>query len=190
MSKEKIPSQPVLAEEEAAPREPSALRRILTRIGAALLLILALVFAYVFLLLGEPEEDAKNAAPAIENTITMPMSPFEAPGEANIESLAETFGEHSPQRRVARRLTQDEGVVEVRHDLFVDDALQHPEIHHHPAFRVSFAGRRTSLDGHEKPVGVAVNLTAWPVVSVQSVRRLEGELFCQSDHCHMRKDIH
>ncbi|MBP3646037.1 MAG: hypothetical protein J6K55_06395 [Clostridia bacterium] len=93
MSKEKIPSQPVLAEEEAAPKEPSALRRILTRIGAALLLILALVFAYVFLLLGEPEEDAKNAAPAIENTITMPMSPFEAPGEANIESLAETFGE-------------------------------------------------------------------------------------------------
>ena len=106
------------------------------------------------------------------------------------DDVAETFGEHGPQRRVARRLTQDEGVVEVRHDLFVDDALQHPEIHHHPAFRVSFAGRRTSLDGHEKPVGVAVNLTAWPVVSVQSVRRFEGELFCQSDHCHMRKDIH
>ena len=73
MPKEKIPVQPALAEEENAPREPSALQRLLTRIGTAVLLVLALVFAYVFLLMGEPEEDAKNAAPAAENVISMPM---------------------------------------------------------------------------------------------------------------------
>lgn len=93
MPNEKKPSQPVLPEEETAPKEPSVIRRILTRIGAVILLIAALVFAYIFLLMGEPEEDMKNGSPAPEAVITMPMSPFEAPGEANVDSLAETFGQ-------------------------------------------------------------------------------------------------
>ena len=91
--KQQPPAQPLLDEEDTLPKEPSALRKLLTRIGAVVMLILALGFAYVFLLLGEPDEDAKNTTAAPEAAITMPMSPFEAPGEANVESLADTFGE-------------------------------------------------------------------------------------------------
>lgn len=91
--KQQPPAQPLLDEEETLPKEPSALRKLLTRIGAVVMLILALAFAYVFLLLGEPDEDAKNTTAVPEAAITMPMSPFEAPGEANMESLAHTFGE-------------------------------------------------------------------------------------------------
>ena len=94
----KIPPQapqtlapPELAQEESV-KQPSALRRILSRVGAVILLILALVLAYVFLLMGEPEADSKDAASPPEETILMPMSALETPGEANVENLAETFG--------------------------------------------------------------------------------------------------
>ena len=90
----KIPPQapqtlapPELAQEESV-KQPSALRRILSRVGAVILLILALVLAYVFLLMGEPEADSKDAASPPEETILMPMSALETPGEANVENLA------------------------------------------------------------------------------------------------------
>ena len=41
-----------------------------------------------------------------------------------------------------------------------------------------------------EPVGMPVDLTARPVVSVEGMRGLERKLLCQSDHCHIRKDIH
>lgn len=84
---------PVLGEEEVQSKPPSLLKRVLKRVGFAILLVLALVFAYVFLLLGEPDEDAKYMQKPVEETITMPMSALEIPGESDMSDLAETFGQ-------------------------------------------------------------------------------------------------
>lgn len=83
--------KPITDEPEV--KKPSALKRALLRVGAAVLLVIALVFAYLFLLLGEPDEDARYAADTPQEVITMPMSPFEAPGESNVQNLADTFGQ-------------------------------------------------------------------------------------------------
>lgn len=89
-----LPTQQApLTEEDISVRQPSKLARFLKRVGLAVLLVLALVFAYLFLLLGEPDEDAKYIQPVAEETITMPMSALEVPGEADVQSLADTFGQ-------------------------------------------------------------------------------------------------
>jgi len=87
-----LPSQQPITDEEIAEKRPSAVKRLLIRIGAAVMAVIALIFAYVFLLLGEPDEDAKYMTPPVEESITMPMSPFEAPGASSVENLADTFG--------------------------------------------------------------------------------------------------
>lgn len=87
------PQAPVTDDETPAVRPPSRLKRALRRIGLGLLLALALAFAYVFLLLGEPEEEAKLAQPVVEEAITLPMSALDMPGEANVQSLADSFGQ-------------------------------------------------------------------------------------------------
>lgn len=85
------PEEPLFPEEAIA--KPSRLRRALKRVGFALLLVIALVFAYLFLLLGEPDDDAKYISKPQEERITMPMSAVEAPGEANLQTLAGPFGQ-------------------------------------------------------------------------------------------------
>lgn len=79
--------------EEVEVKTPSLLMRVLKRVGFAILLVLALVFAYVFLLLGEPDEDAKYMQKPEEQTIAMPMSALEIPGEANVQMLADSFNQ-------------------------------------------------------------------------------------------------
>lgn len=87
------PVQAPLDGEEIPQREPSALSRFLRRAGLAVLLVLALVFAYIFLLLGEPDEDAKYIQKAPEESILMPMSALEIPGQANVQTMADSFGQ-------------------------------------------------------------------------------------------------
>ena len=82
-----------LDEEEIQLKPPSLFRRVLKRVGFAVLLVLALVFAYLFLLLGEPDEDAKYMQKAAEETIAMPMSALEVPGEANVQTMADAFNQ-------------------------------------------------------------------------------------------------
>lgn len=84
--------QPV-TDEEPVEKKPSRLRLILLRVAVAVLLVIALVFAYIFLLLGEPDEEAKYVDLPDEELITMPMSALEIPGEANLQNLANTFGQ-------------------------------------------------------------------------------------------------
>lgn len=88
------PEQPLLPGEELPKKEPSVVKRFLLRLITVAAAVLALALCYLFLLMGEPDEDAKLAAdlPA-EAAITMPMSPFEAPGESNVQNLADTFGQ-------------------------------------------------------------------------------------------------
>ena len=103
------PEQPLLPGEELPQKQPSVVKRILLRVLAVVMAVLALVMCYLFLLMGEPDEDAKLAADApAEAMITMPMSPFEAPGESDVQHLADTFGEpvmalyDGPEMRKAR----------------------------------------------------------------------------------------
>lgn len=88
-----LPAQQPVTDEEVQPREPSLFSRIIRRVGLAVLLVLALAFAYVFLLLGEPEDEVKNVEKSAEETITMPMNALDIPGESNVEKLADSFGE-------------------------------------------------------------------------------------------------
>ena len=88
-----MPEQKPVTDEETVVRKPSVIGRILRRAALALLLILALVFAYIFLLLGEPEEDAKYVQKPAEESITMPMSALDIPGESDPVRLSESFGE-------------------------------------------------------------------------------------------------
>ena len=78
-----LPEQQPVTDDEPAPKKPSRLRLILLRVAVGVLLVIALVFAYLFLLLGEPAEEL----------ITMPMGALEIPGEANLQNLANTFGQ-------------------------------------------------------------------------------------------------
>ena len=88
-----LPQQTKVTDEEIVEKKPSPAVKLLKRIGLAILLVLALVFAYLFLLLGEPDEDAKYLEKTAEETIAMPMSALDIPGESNVEYLAETFGQ-------------------------------------------------------------------------------------------------
>lgn len=88
-----LPEQQPVTDEDAAPKKPSRLRIFLLRAAVAVLLVIALVFAYLFLLLGEPDEEAKYVDLPEEELITMPMGALEIPGEANLQTLANTFGQ-------------------------------------------------------------------------------------------------
>ena len=88
-----LPEQQPVTDDEPAPKKPSRLRLILLRVAVGVLLVIALVFAYLFLLLGEPDEEAKYVDLPDEELITMPMGALEIPGEANLQNLANTFGQ-------------------------------------------------------------------------------------------------
>lgn len=111
-----LPPQKPVTDEEPAVRQPSRLRRILKRIGLGLLMALALAFAYVFLLLGEPDEEAKLAEPVVEEAITLPMSALDMPGEANVQSLADSFGQ--PVLLAVRRGWQMQKGAHLRYGLW------------------------------------------------------------------------
>lgn len=69
-------------------------KKAIKRTLLILLVVLALVLGYLFLLMGEPEEELENAAPVqAAQPITIPMNALEAPGDAYLPSLAETFGQ-------------------------------------------------------------------------------------------------
>lgn len=69
-------------------------KKALKRVLMVVLVVLALVFGYLFLLMGEPEEELEVVQPAAPVTpITIPMNALEAPGDAYLPSLAETFGQ-------------------------------------------------------------------------------------------------
>lgn len=87
------PSQRPVGDEEIEERRPSLISRVFRRIALGVLLILALAFAYVFLLLGEPDEEAKYVQPPAEETIAMPMSALDIPGQSDVQNLADSFAQ-------------------------------------------------------------------------------------------------
>lgn len=86
-----LPEQAPVTDDVAA-KKPSAVRRVLKIILTSVMLVVGLVFIYLFLLLGEPSEEVKNAASApAEVKIDMPMHAIESPGDSNVQSIADTF---------------------------------------------------------------------------------------------------
>lgn len=83
--------QQPLTDEEYEERRPSLPGRILRRVGLAVLIVLSLVFAYIFLLLGEPDDEAKDVEIPAEESILMPMTALDMPGESDVQKLADAF---------------------------------------------------------------------------------------------------
>lgn len=104
-----LPQQQKVTDEEIIVKKTSPFVRLLGRIGLALLLVLALVSAYLFLLLGEPDEEVKNLPKVVEGTIPMSMGALEVPGQSNVENLADTFGE--PVLSIAQGLSMQKARV-------------------------------------------------------------------------------
>ncbi|MEG0512162.1 MAG: hypothetical protein RR653_05525, partial [Clostridia bacterium] len=69
-----LPEQQPITDEEISERKPAKWKAILGRVFTGFLVLLILAIGYVFLLLGEPEEEAKNAVPVAEEQIHMPMN--------------------------------------------------------------------------------------------------------------------
>lgn len=88
-----LPQQKVIDDDAVVPVKAPWWKKPLKRVLIILLTVLVLVFAYVFLLMGEPEEDMQATEIPPVQPITMPMNALEAPGEANVPALAEAFGE-------------------------------------------------------------------------------------------------
>ena len=74
------------------------------------------------------------------------------------------------------RAAHDESMVEAGEDLFVHNPFQLSEIHHHAELGIRLVGARRPLDRHEQAIGVAVNLAAKAVVTLQRMSRLECKL--------------
>ncbi|MBR4067523.1 MAG: hypothetical protein IKK08_02710 [Clostridia bacterium] len=87
--------QPPVDGDAPPPAKPVPLwQKWLRRLLLALLVAVALVLGYLFLLMGEPEETMDTAVvqPTLQ-PITIPMSPLDAPAGASLPSLADTFGQ-------------------------------------------------------------------------------------------------
>lgn len=91
--KDILPQQKSLTDEEETPQKPARWKTVLVRVLTVLLLVVALALGYLFLLLGEPDEDTAYTRQNAEERITMPMSAVESPGESSMTSLAELFGQ-------------------------------------------------------------------------------------------------
>ncbi len=88
-----LPAQKPVTDDEVTVKAPSRLRVVLVRAACVLLLVVALVVIYLFLLIGEPDEENKYLPQVTQERITMPMVAVESPGESNVQSLADTFGQ-------------------------------------------------------------------------------------------------
>ena len=89
-----LPPQQPLTDEETAPKQPPRWRKIVKKVLLWLGVVLALVLCYLFLLLGEPDEDEQlTQQPSQAQPITLPMSAVESPGDTSPEGLAELFGQ-------------------------------------------------------------------------------------------------
>lgn len=92
-TREVLPAQkPVTDEPE--PGAPRKWVKIVKRILAVLGLALALALVYVFLLVGEPEEDSQLAqqTAAQEEIIRVPIAASQVAGNADLSPLAASFG--------------------------------------------------------------------------------------------------
>ncbi len=90
---EPLPAQkPVTDEPEIRP--PAQWKKVVKRVFAILGLVISLALVYVFLLIGEPDEDEQLAQQVQkqEETIRVPIAAAQVAGTADLNALAVNFG--------------------------------------------------------------------------------------------------
>ena len=90
--RDRLPEQKPITDELPPPGPPSKVRVFFKRLGVILLAIISLAFAYLFLLLGEPDRDAEPKIIVQEEVIRVPMAAVEADGTADLGAIAANFG--------------------------------------------------------------------------------------------------
>ena len=92
-ARESLPVQKAITD-EPEPRTPARWKKIVKRVAAIVGLVLSLSLVYVFLLMGEPDEDdqltQQNAAQ--EEIIRVPIAASQVAGDADLNPLAVNFG--------------------------------------------------------------------------------------------------
>lgn len=88
-----LPVQKPLTDEEEIEVAPAKWKTVVRRILFAVVMVLVIAFVYIFLLLGEPEDEAQKLENVSEEKIVHSMSPLEVPGESDATGLAQTFGQ-------------------------------------------------------------------------------------------------
>lgn len=86
-----LPEQKPITDDELITKKPSVIKHFLKIFFSVIALVIAVVFVYLFFLLGEPTEEVKQAVTTVEESIQMPMHAIESPGDSNIQTLADTF---------------------------------------------------------------------------------------------------
>lgn len=92
-ARDQLPTQQPVTDEPVA-RPPARWKAMLKRVLAILGLILSLALVYVFLLIGEPEEDTQlsQQTQAQEEIIRVPIAATQMDGTADLNALAVNFG--------------------------------------------------------------------------------------------------
>lgn len=88
-----LPAQKPITDEEEIDLAPAKWKKVVRRIVFALVMVLIIAFVYIFLLLGEPEDEAQHLQNVAEEKIVHSISPLEVPGESDAAGLAQTFGQ-------------------------------------------------------------------------------------------------
>lgn len=79
------------AAEEITSEKKNPILRVFLKFFAVLAVIVILVLAYLFLLMGEPEEEQKNMPTITEAKVQGPITPMEGVGEGSLEALPSAF---------------------------------------------------------------------------------------------------
>lgn len=87
-----LPTQKPISDEAAPPAPPAKWKKRLKRGFQVFLIVLALSMAYLFLLLGEPENATLEASTQPEESISVPMAALELQAGGDLSTLAATFG--------------------------------------------------------------------------------------------------
>ncbi len=87
-----LPQQKPVTDEENTPKPTPRWQVVLKRVGLGFLLLTALVMAYLFLLLGEPDNAAQDVPKPVEEAIRVPMAAMEAQADADMGTVSATFG--------------------------------------------------------------------------------------------------
>ena len=87
-----LPAQKPITDEGDELKQPSKARRFLQKLGAGIMLALALGIVYVFLLIGEPAQDNVSPEMVREDKIQVPMAALEAGGGGDLSTVAINFG--------------------------------------------------------------------------------------------------
>ncbi len=91
--KDILPQQKAIGDDELVQAPPKRWVVILKRVCVVVLVGIALLLAYVFLLLGEPEDLSLTQTPKVaEEAIRVPMAAMEAQGDADLGAAAASFG--------------------------------------------------------------------------------------------------